>query len=253
MAKTESAAAWPVAVFARSPMTWLPRTRRKSSTTIAATMSDNAAAAVIWRRWPRASQIAAPSRTSASRNRHDRERLEQLDDRPHGVELLGVHDLDHAGALGQPRAVDRQAELVPTCAISGRTSRTTALPFSRIARLSLLTSAMNWSCVSDAALAQSACSRGDVEQLLDGPDGRFAQRAGGGRGEPLQARRQRLAQLRRRVRVVVDLVDEVHGERAVDRVVGDQRLGRLVPVVLLEELACRPHREDGQDRDDGTG
>ena len=92
-----------------------------------------------------------------------------------------------------------------------------------------------------------------AEESFDAGGGRVAERSGHQAGEGAQVVGHPTGQLVADVDALVDLVDEVGGERAADLVVGEQLRRRLDPLVGVEELALDPgvdRREHTDDRRD---
>ena len=88
-----------------------------------------------------------------------------------------------------------------------------------------------------------------TEQRVGGPDECRLERGGERRPELLRLRRESLGQRAADVDVVVQLVDEIHGQRASDLVVLEQVRTRGRPVVRAQRLSFHPDVESGDEAD----
>ena len=105
-------------------------------------------------------------------------------------------------------------------------------------------------CAAPLELIQTCCRRGDARRRLTVRVAGCLSAPARGAARPLQVLRQLLLERAGDVDVVVDLVDEIDGQRVLNGRIGDQIRARLPPVVVVEHLAVDPERQDHDDPED---
>jgi hypothetical protein len=182
---------------------------------------------------------------------HERQGFDGTGNRLRQAELLGAQDLDLRGARRQlvdklcPGA-DAPGELGEQCAQVERDhpalrgDRSPAVVEDGIDQQRVGTPVGFLPCHLDS---------GAVQRPLGDVVGGAAQGVGRRGGERVRAGGQRLAQLAGDVDVGVQLIDEVAGDRGLDRGLLEQRRARPSPLVGLQRLAADPDGHDRQHRE----